>query len=78
MKIDDDFKVQLGNFVLNPQYSNLLFLKLKVWALEYVPQEETENLNRVFQEKDLDAFMLLVEKYVPDLQTKITDLVKGV
>ncbi len=75
--MDADFLKQSGQFILDPQYSNLLFLNFKMWALQYVPQNESETLNKAFKENDLDTFMMLVTKYVPDLQTKVIELVKG-
>ena len=72
------FNENLGKFLLNPEYTNLLFLNFKLWALQYVPNEESEALNHAFKTNDLDSFISLIKQYVPDLETKVIALVKGV
>lgn len=68
----------IGKFVSNGEKRALLLQYLKVLGLKEVPIEENDKLKEIIAGNNLDDFMVLLAKYVPDVDKKIEEFISNI
>lgn len=68
----------IGKFVANDEKRALLLQYLKVLGLQEIPMEENDKLKEIIAKNNLDDFMILLAKYIPDVDKKIEEFISKI